>query len=352
MVEYEPMKKPLAVRIVEALGWTYVALHAGVLIFAFCEMELYCRDGFVDAAITVGVFFSQLCLPIGMVVALRRGRRLWFLWPHTVLVALIAVIYIFASIEWFVGIVVLLLFLIAIPIVLLFRPEASLWFNEKSAERKPDKYGCAVAICVVLLLIFFGFVLPDVVICGRSQAYYAKSNAMALRSRAIYGVVAENNVRQANGGSWVDPNAFSNSTDFIQALGAEYGDAVHNLGRYTNIWCVVVNPPDDDRFPVLFTANMNPSDLFHEEGGHRCISLTCPKKWGGECFDFCEKAAVVIRKGGAMHIIKGKYTGGALPFPAEKRAQLEATYILTPTGRVSFAALLPRTPHAADEEND
>ena len=94
MVEYGPMKKPLTVRIVEALGWTYVALYAGVLIFAFCET--YSRDGFGDAAITGGVLLPQLCLPIGMVVALRKGRRSWFLWPHTVLVALIVVIYIFA----------------------------------------------------------------------------------------------------------------------------------------------------------------------------------------------------------------------------------------------------------------
>ena len=339
------MKKPWAVRIVEALGWTYVALYAGGLIFAFCV--IYGDTGFVDAALVSGVFlFPQLCLPIGMVVALRKGRRSWFLWPHTVLVTLIALIYIFASASmvWFVVSVLLFLSLIAIPIALLFRPEASLWFNEKSADRKPEKYGCAVAVCAVLLFIFFGSVLPDLVICGRMAKYSAMSSAMAIRMRALYGVVAENNVRQANGGSWVDPNAFSNSTDFIQALGSGYGDVVQNLGRYTNIWCVVVNPPDDDMFPVLFTANMNPSDLFHEEGGHRCISLTCPKKWGGECFGFCEKAAVVILKGGATQIVKGKHYGGTISFPGERRAQLEATYILTPTGRVSLAALLPHDP--------
>ena len=132
------MKKPLAVKIVEALGWTYVALYAGGLIFGFCVT--YSRNDFADAAITGGVLLPQLCLPIGMVVALRKGRRSWFLWPHTVLVALIAGIYIFASIEWFAWIVGLLLSLIAIPIVLLFRPEASLWFNEISADRNPKKY--------------------------------------------------------------------------------------------------------------------------------------------------------------------------------------------------------------------
>ena len=114
-VEQKAMKKPWAVRIVEALGWIYVALYASGLIFAFCKM--YSRDGLAAAALISGVMvLPQLCLPIGMVVALREGRRAWFIWPHTVLVALIAVIYIFASMEWFAWIVALLLLLIAIPI--------------------------------------------------------------------------------------------------------------------------------------------------------------------------------------------------------------------------------------------
>ena len=326
------MKKPLAVSIVEALGWTYVAFYASGLIFAFCKM--YSRDGFVDAAIMSGVLLPQLCLPIGMVVALRKGRRSWFLWPHTVLVALIVVIYIFASIEWFVWIVLLLLSLIAIPIVLLFCPDASLWFNEKSAGRKPGKYGCVVAICVFLLIIF-GSVLPDAVIGGRSQVYYAKSNAIALRMRALYGVIAENNVRQANGGSWVDPNAFSNSTEFVQALGDEYRDMVQYLGRYTNIWCVVVNPPDDDRFPVLFSANLNPSCLLCSTNNLCHQGLMCPKQWGGECFGVCEKMACVAFKGGATQIVKSKYIH-SLAYHREKSAQLGAIHILTPTGRVSI----------------
>ena len=45
-----------------------------------------------------------------------------------------------------------------------------------------------------------------------------------------------------------------------------------------------------------------------------------------------------------VQIVKGKYYGGMIPFPEERRAQLEATYLLTPTGRVSFAALSPHGP--------
>ncbi len=328
--EQKTMKKPWAVRIVEALGWTYVALYAGGLIFVFCDM--YGRDGFVEAAIMSGVLLiPQLCLLIGMVVALREGRRAWFICPHTILVALIVVIYIFASIEWFAWIVVLLLSLIAIPIALLSRPEASLWFAEMSGNMRQTKYGRVIVICSSLLILPLVVLIWPGLRAGMAQA---KSNAIIARMTPIYCAIMENNVRHASGDSWVDPDAFPNSTDFIQALGAEYRDAVQKLGRYTNIWSVVVNPPDDDMFPVLFTANMNPSDLFHEEGGRRCISLTCPKKWGGECFGFCEKAAIMIRKGGATQIVKGKYINWVAR-TNKKLVQSDTIHVLTPTGRVA-----------------
>ena len=333
------MKKPLAVRIVEALGWTYVALYAAGFIFAFCV--IYGDTGFVDAALVSGVFLlPQLCLPIGMVVALREGRRSWFLWPHTILVALIVVIYIFASIEWFAWIVALLLLLIAIPIVLLFRPEASLWFAEMSGNRRQTKYGRVIVICSsLLILLLVVSILPGL----RAGMVQAKSYAIIARMRPIYCAIMENNSRHANGVSWVDPDAFSNSTDFIQALGAEYGDAVQNLqnlGRYTNIWCVVVNPPDDDWFPVLFTANVNPADVLGSTNnpGHKV--LTCPKQWGGECFDVCEKMACMMIKCGASQTVDGKYFNWVAR-TNKKLAHRDAIHVLTPTGRVAvvFAPL-------------
>ena len=269
-----------------------------------------------------------------MVVALREGRRSWFLWPHTILVALIVVIYIFASIEWFAWIVVLLLPLIAIPIVLLFRPEAAIWFAEMSGNRRQTKYGRVIVICSsLLILLLVVSILPGL----RARMVQAKSYAIIARMRPIYCAIMENNSRHANGVSWVDPDAFSNSTDFIQALRAEYGDAVQNLqslGQYTNIWCVVVNPPDDDWFPVLFTANVNPADVLGSTNnlGHKV--LTCPKQWGGECFDVCEKMACVMTKGGATRTVKGKYINWVVR-TNKQLAHRNTIYVLTPTGRVS-----------------
>ena len=329
------MKKPLEVRIVEVLGWTYVALYAGGLVFAFCVM--YSRDGFVDAALMSGwLLLPQLCLPIGMVVALREGRRSWFLWPHTILVALIAFVCIHLSQLWFVTAVAITLIaipivLIAIPIALLFRPEASLWFAEMSGNRRQTKYGRVIVICSSLLILLLVVSIWPGLCAGMVQA---KSNAIIARMTPLYCAIMENNGRHANGSSWVDPDAFSNSTEFIQALGAEYGDAVQNLGRYTNIWCVVVNPPDDDRFTVLFTANASPSDVLGGTNNLGHEVLTCPKQWGGECFDVCEKMACVMSKGGAARTVKSKYINWVAYYTNKQLVQRGTIHVLTPTGRV------------------
>lgn len=341
------MKKPLTVRIAEALGWLYVILTVvlmGVSLFCY----LY-RGEFLDAVASGVSYLCFLAFPAALVLALRQGRRAWFVWPHTVVVLVVLMV---AAAIPAVATAIIALILLVSPFVLLFRPEASRWFHEMSIGRKPDKFGgWTAAIMLLLFAAFVGSIIPCIAL-PRNKTYYAKTIAMMHRMRALHCLMIENNANRELGKSWVDPVAYTNSTDFIMALASPFKGDEYNLGGYTNIWCVVFNPPDDDRFPVLFTSNLNPSDLFYDEGAHHRISLTCPKKWGGECFDFCEKYAAVIRKGGAGQIVKGGYSGGLLSLPKEKLAQLEATCILTPTGRVSFAALLPRTPHAADEEND
>ena len=350
MVEYEPMKKPLTVRIAEALGWLYVILTVvliGVSLFHYLS-----RGEFPDAAMSGVSYLCFLAFPAALVLALRQGRRAWFVWPHTgvVLVVLMAALAIPSAVA-----AIIALILLVFPFVMLFRQEASRWFREMSIGRKPDKFGgWAAAVMLLIFVAFVGSVIPCLALPRnhRNKIYYAKAGAMAHRMRALHCLMIENDANRESGNAWVDPAAYTNSADFLMALNTQFKDVMSNLGPHTNIWCVVVNPPDDDRFPVLFTSNLNPSDLFYDEGAHHRISLTCPKKWGGECFDFCEKYAAVIRKGGAGQIVKGGYSGGLLSLPKEKLAQLEAIYILTPTGRVSFAALLPRIPHMADKEHE
>lgn len=329
------MKKPLPVRIVEALGWLYVIL--AVILMGASLLYYLSRGDFPEAAMSGVSFVCFLALPAALVLALRQGRRAWFVWPHTVIALIVLTVAV--AIPAVVAAIVVLILLV-FPIVLLFRPEASRWFHEKSIGREPDKFGGFAVTMLCVLIALAGCVMY----MSRSvESGFAKASAMIAQAKFLHKAMVKNGMCRDAGEVYVDPSAYTNSTDFIMALGSSSEDVVPNLGRYTNIWCVVVNPPDtpdDDRFPVLFTANINPSDLFHDEGARRRISLTCPRKWGGECFDFCEKAAVVMRKGGSTQIVKGgSYSGGLPPSPKEMRAQLDATYILTPTGRVSFAAM-------------
>lgn len=345
MIEYETMKKPLTVRIAEALGWLYVILAVilmGVSLFCY----LY-RGEFLDAVASGISYLCFLAFPAALVLALRQGRRAWFVWPHTVIV--LVVLMVAAAIPAVVAAIIALILLVS-PFVLLFCPEASRWFREMSIGRKPDKFGgWTAAILLLIFVAFVGSVIPCIAV-PRNKMYYAKASSMLNRMRVLYYLMIENDENRESGKAWVDPAAYTNSTDFIMALSSLVEDATSSLGRYTNIWCVVVNPPDDELFPVLFTANINLPDLFRDDGARRRISLTCPKKWGGECFDVCEKAAVVMRKGGGGQIVKGTYSGGLLSFSKDVRAQLETTYMLTPTGRVSFAAFVPRTLHTAGKK--
>ena len=74
------MKKPLPVKIVEAIGWVYVVLA----VLSLLPMSKVMR-------LESSLYISSLpiAMLIGMVVALRRGRRTLFLLGNTVVMLLI-----------------------------------------------------------------------------------------------------------------------------------------------------------------------------------------------------------------------------------------------------------------------
>ena len=76
------MKKPLPVKIVEALGWVYVAL--AVLLVGGAVIEV-CQSVYCDKSILILFALTPLSLTVGMVLSLRQGRRFWFLLGHTVI---------------------------------------------------------------------------------------------------------------------------------------------------------------------------------------------------------------------------------------------------------------------------
>ena len=332
----DDLEKPLPVVIVEAIAWMYVMLSA--LLFV-CAIVNACRDGGESLSGILFVFLYGLCLmsvPVGMAILLRRGLRLWFLVPNTIVMTLCFLGVItpcgdsMATVPF--GLVALLL--VIVPIVLLHLPSSSRWFNELSGDDAPDPCGCA--IIVVVGVLWLGFVGPCL-----SDAYFSKtrmqnalSHAMAARGRALWGCIVFNHSRES-GKDWVDASSCTNSTQFVSALWAKFGEDKGPC-PYADVWCVAVNPPNDDQFPIFVTANIDPRELLRPQDEKQPVKLTCPKEWGGTCFRFCENAAVVVNGGGLARVVKSKYACpeffffNGIPKPGPD------TYFLTPTGRVDF----------------
>ena len=331
------MKKPLPVKIVEAIGWTYVAL-----VVLGCAVMI-CQSG--DPTFFIAAIFP-LVLTLGMVLLLRCGSRAWFLWPNTMMWGLVGIFMVGAGLYHeqmimmllFAGLL-LLAFMVA-PIILLHLRPANQWFGEMSGG-KSDRFGCAAIFGTVIIAFFLVFILPEMIQSVLSSCQMMAFQRLQLHGRALFGLWAENNTARSAGAVWVDPAACTNSTQFVQALCEKYkddlGERSVNLGPYTNIWCIAVNPPEDDAFPLIFTCNINPRELLSQTEGDRNLTRTCPKAWGGTCFRFCEKAAVIVRAGGAAQmIVKNKYSRPNRIFPNGIPKPGPDTYFLTPTGRVDF----------------
>ena len=148
------MKKPTAVKIVEALGWAYVALAAlAGLRVAYDVIHFGCAALAVLASV---LLILLAMMPLGMVLSLRYGRRVWFLRFHCTVLALflytaISFAVVFMSPKAWVVAGMAIVLLVA-PIVLLLRPESSLWFRHVSGGEGPGG-GCLVT--VLTLLWFF-----------------------------------------------------------------------------------------------------------------------------------------------------------------------------------------------------
>ena len=321
------IKKPLPVKVVEALGWAYVALSVFLLV----------------ACWLFGFFW--LSLSLGMVLGLRRGRRALFLSLHAIILSLVALCCVASLLHgtepwvtWVLVLLLLLAFLLLVaPVILLCLPSSNLWFKEKFGGKAEPK---GFLVCMILVLILILAALIHELICGvvirRGNA--KRGLSMAARGRELFLDMVMNDAAHKEGADWVDLAACTNSTQFVKALREKHkdgeGERTRDFGPYADIWCIAVNPPEDDSFPLIFTCNINPHELLSQVD--RNWTLTCPRKWGGTCFSFCERAAVVVHGGGAAHIVS-KYSRWRYIFPNGIPKLGPDTYFLTPTGRVVFA---------------
>ena len=187
----------------------------------------------------------------------------------------------------------------------------------------------------VLGLVFVGPCLSEMYYSIKLGMQNALPRAMAMRGRGLHGYICLNNHSRESGKDWVDASSCTNSTQFVNALWAKFSEDKGPCPK-SDVWCVAVNPPGDDQFPVLVSANIDPRELLCPQDENQPLKLTCPKEWGGTCFSFCEKAAVFVYVGGAACVRKSKYARPKHIFPNGIPKPNPDTYFLTPTGRVDF----------------
>ena len=333
------MKKPLPVKIVEALGWTYVALAVSMLICAVIGVVGAWMSPIDGIAIFL-CFLVPILQAVGMLVLLRRRRRGWFIVPNTMLLLLLVAGLVLdfvdhAAVGLAIASVVSSLLLI-VPLALLYLPSSAMWFKEK-AEETAESNGCLP--CLVAFATFFmALALLAIMFSpARGRMITGRAHAISMRGRDLFSCIAQNNMAHESGEEWIDPSGCTNSTQFAQLLREKYGKELYNGDGHANIWCIAVNPPDDASFPMLFTCNIAPCELLSQTEGDRTLTLNCPKEWGGACFRICEQLIVLVRVGGAAQIVKRHFLSPKRIFPNGIPKPGPDTYFLTPTGRVDFA---------------
>ena len=321
------MKKPLPVLVLEFLAWVFFVIACCGAAFSLLRAAFYVhyRSGFEMSRTLLLVLLAILFA--ALLHAVRRARFAWFSIPPCVVMILVGgfVSSHMDSALAGIGLFLLVCVVALAPVVLLNLPKAKAWQREVFATGGKDKAGLMVALS--LFAFFYAAVsIPSCVSRPRTHVYVAETEAKAINCG-----LDENNSSREKGGEWVDPSTCTNSTQFVNALYDKLG-----MERRHDEWCIAVNPPNDDRFPVLFTANIDPRELLCPQDEDQPLKLTCPKEWGGVCFKFCEKMGVVHYKNGVSQIVKKHMSPkqifcSGIPKPGPE------TYFLTPTGRVDFA---------------
>ena len=235
---------------------------------------------------------------------------------------------------------VFLLFLI-VPLVLLYLPSSTLWFKEKTEDVAESNgcLSCLVAFATFLITVaLFAIVFSP----ARGRMIPGMANVILTQGKDLSLCMAYNNTAHESGEEWLDIFSCTNSTQFVLLLREKYGKELRNGNIYTNIWCIAVNPPADDSFPLLFTCNIDPRELLSQTEVDRSLTLTCPKTWGGTCLRICKKMAVIVRAGGAAQIVRNIYLSPNRIFPDGIPKPNPDTYFLTPTGRVDLVERQPQ----------
>ena len=326
------MKAPLTVKIVEVLGWAYVAFGVAVLILV--EGGFWGCWGIVEP-VWAGIWCLAfpIGLPLCLVWALHQGRRGWFLWPHAIVVGFFTLGAVFRGSP---PVLIALAVLLVAPVVLLFRPSASQWLREVSASRNDCWWKMTPRLPIALLMGVQFLFMAGGSFLSRSEWYYS----CAVRGAVIlHAALVVNEQSRKMGEPWVDPSLHKGTKDFLAALVRKYDLENVASASADARWCIAVNPPEDENFPVACTANLNPADLFRPEGDRRRVALECPGCSHrmippDECIGFCKKAALVVARNGKLVHVRN---GSRPPRMFSQFPDVDTVRYLTPTGVIDVA---------------
>ena len=336
--ETECSRPPVGVRIVELL-----ATICCVLVFALLIASVLMGGiNFVLPLLVVAglVFF----LVMGMVKCVRHGRFVWFWMPILAIAAWVVWV---SYIDLYVGmakegsvsialvsVIVVMSFLGIAPAALLLLPSSRRWAAEARSCRKKGHPRLRVVLGLICLLLLLAMLLPSTNFFKNITLYREIHEARDLHNRML-----QNDLLRASGSGWVDPASCQDSKQFVQRLlGEKAGSSLMSQS-----WCIAVNPPDDDEFPVI-VVDGTMIDLMLDPKNERYSVVWKP----GKSRRTFTEPVVVLRNGqvkfvhaetreahgfGAYSVKTRSKTpkelfGGRVPSPAPD------TYFLTPTGRL------------------
>lgn len=329
------MKMPWTVRIV--LSWF-------VLLAMACCVPLFYLLGHWRDEWELGWMVWQhvmcLCLialGVGFVAAILCGRRNWVAIPYFLIGLFAFSLPITGSHPpSFSSGMSIYLVSVAVatvaPIVLLHLPSANQWFVTVSRQKKLGAGCCTLVVLTVLGMVLSMFdVLPPP---RKMDAAY--TSATALRGRNMFRLLMLNEIERENRGGGVDVMTCTNSCELIEELCEVFEDET-GMATWAREWSFAVNLPPDapDSFPLMISANVDPSKLPREWDGEtdKDKRLDLPPLDGVEPLRFGNRAVVVVHKNGTAQVIRHKYMTLAAFFGGIPYKLNDNTYFLTPVGK-------------------
>ena len=321
------MKKPLQVKVLE---WWFGLLAGVASLLPLLLVYGALRDGKVDlemlppvVGLCVGILFFW-----GLFVAVRRGQWASAELPYwsLILFFLAPLPYKWRSLPESMGLIIFLFVMLAlagVPSVCFHLRSSRLWFKERRGNRGPGYVGGCLTAGFILLLAAGAF-LP---------AFHSGRHAVLVnKGQEVSRLLRENELAKSYGGAWVDPNACSNSVEFLRKVQKAIRGDETGLPSVPE-WTVVVNPPEGvDGFPLLFTANVDvtvfPEVWDGDAGGDERLDLR-----PGIVVD-SDNMALVVRSSGSAQILHGKYARRKSLFGSSPWKLTQQTYFLTPRGKV------------------